>query len=65
MVNFRDIKRKLDQNEDKIEQGLDKAADAAKKKFAGHESKIDSAVDKVKDAIGEKNSDRRDGPAGQ
>ncbi|MGB3770019.1 MAG: Rv0909 family putative TA system antitoxin [Rhodococcus sp. (in: high G+C Gram-positive bacteria)] len=56
-MNFGDIKRKLDQNEDKVEGALDKAADAAKKKFSGHDSQIDSAVSKAKDAIGEKNSD--------
>lgn len=62
MVNFGEIKRKLDQNEEKVEQALDKAGDAAKKKFAGHDSQVDGALNKAKDAIGEKNSDRTDGP---
>ncbi|KQU06521.1 hypothetical protein ASG56_02300 [Rhodococcus sp. Leaf7] len=62
MVNFGEIKRKLDQNEEKVEQALDKAGDAAKKKFAGHDSQIDGGLNKAKDAIGEKNSDRTDGP---
>ncbi|MFC7956904.1 antitoxin [Rhodococcoides kroppenstedtii] len=62
MVNFGEIKRKLDANEDKVEKGLDKLGDAAKKKFAGHDSQIDQGLDRAKDAIGEKNSERRDPP---
>ncbi|MFW0871987.1 antitoxin [Rhodococcoides corynebacterioides] len=62
MVNFGEIKRKLDANEDKVEKGLDKLGEAAKKKFAGHDSQIDQGIDRAKDAIGEKNSERRDAP---
>ncbi|MEV5537407.1 antitoxin [Saccharopolyspora shandongensis] len=36
---------------DKIEQGLDKAAEAAKGKF-GHEDQIDKAVEKGKEFLG-------------
>lgn len=35
---------------DKIEDGAEKAGDAAGKKF-GHEEQIDAVVDKLKDAI--------------
>jgi hypothetical protein len=38
----------LKEHGDKIEHGLDKAADFAKAKFAGHDSKIDGATDKAK-----------------
>lgn len=36
---------------DKVEQGLDKAGDAAKEKF-GHEEQIDKGLDKARDFLG-------------
>ncbi len=54
MVDFDGLKDKaedlLEGNADKIESGLDKAADFLGDKF-GHETQIDSAVDKIKDFI--------------
>ncbi len=41
----------LREHNDKIEEGLDKAADFAKSKFSGHDSQIDSGVDKAKDFL--------------
>lgn len=41
----------LREHNDKIEQGLDKAADFAKSKFAGHDSQIDGGVEKAKDFL--------------
>ena len=38
----------LKEHGDKIEHGLDKAADFAKSKVAGHDSQIDGAADKAK-----------------
>ena len=41
----------LREHNDKIEEGLDKAADFAKSKFSGHDSQIDSGVEKAKDFL--------------
>ncbi|GAA4549501.1 hypothetical protein GCM10023175_37750 [Pseudonocardia xishanensis] len=35
----------ISQHDDKVDQGLDKAGEAAKQKFAGHEEHIDKGVD--------------------
>jgi len=46
------IKGLVGKNADKIEDGLDKAADTAKDKLAdGHDDKVDSAVEKAKDVV--------------
>ncbi|MFC9252385.1 antitoxin [Amycolatopsis thailandensis] len=54
-INFDELKNKateaLREHNDKIEGGLDKAADFAKSKFSGHDSQIDSGVGKAKDFI--------------
>ncbi|EMD30214.1 antitoxin [Amycolatopsis azurea] len=54
-INFDELKNKatdaLREHNDKIEGGLDKAADFAKSKFSGHDSQIDSGVDKAKDFL--------------
>jgi ABC-type transporter Mla subunit MlaD len=51
-INFDALRNKaqdaLKEHGDKIEQGLDKAADFAKSKVAGHDSQIDGATDKAK-----------------
>ncbi|NLA36713.1 MAG: antitoxin [Actinobacteria bacterium] len=45
----------LNKNEEKVEQGLDKAADVIDEKTGHkHTDKIDSAVDKIKGVIGDK-----------
>ena len=38
----------LREHGDKIEQGLDKAGDFAKSKFAGHDEQIDGGIEKAK-----------------
>ncbi|MDQ7805900.1 antitoxin [Amycolatopsis sp. A133] len=54
-IDFEALKGKaeeaLREHNDKIEEGLDKAAGFAKSKFAGHDSQIDSGVEKAKDFI--------------
>lgn len=56
-INFDELKNKagdlLNQHGDKIEDGLDKAAEFAKQRF-GHEEQIDSVVGKAKDLIPDK-----------
>lgn len=46
-------KELLGQHDDKVDQGLDKAGELAKGKFAGHEGHIDTAVTKAKESTGE------------
>ena len=43
----------LNQHDDKVDQGLDKAGEAAKGRFAGHEGHIDSAVDRAREMTGD------------
>jgi hypothetical protein len=61
-INFDDLKNKagelVEKHGDKIEQGVEKAGDFAKKKF-GHEEQIDKAVDRIQDAIPDKPNDNR------
>jgi hypothetical protein len=56
-INFDDLKNKaqnlVKEHGDKIEQGVEKAGDLAKKKF-GHADQVDKVVDKVQDAIPDK-----------
>ena len=35
-----------DEHDEQVDQGLDKAGDAAKERFAGHDEQIDGLVDK-------------------
>ena len=42
----------LNQHDDKVDQGLDKAGEAAKGRFAGHESQIDGLVDQAQQRTG-------------
>ena len=56
MVDFDALRHKakdfIDKNEDKIDKGVDKAADAAGKRF-GHDDQIDKAADKIKGFTGD------------
>jgi hypothetical protein len=53
-MGFLDKAKKLiSQHDDKVDQGLDKAGEAAKGRFAGHDDKIDKLVDRAQDATGE------------
>jgi hypothetical protein len=53
-INFDELKNKardlVNEHGDKIEDGLEKAGQFAKRQF-GHEQQIDTAVDKAKDLI--------------
>ncbi|MEU4245801.1 antitoxin [Amycolatopsis sp. NPDC026612] len=64
-IDFEALKGKaeeaLREHNDKIEEGLDKAADFAKSKFAGHDGQIDTGVEKAKDFLN-KFDDTRDNP---
>ncbi|MDN5751380.1 MAG: antitoxin [Pseudonocardia sp.] len=43
----------LNQHDDKVDQALDQAGEAAKARFAGHEGHIDSLVDQAQQRTGE------------
>ena len=53
-INFDDLKNKaqdlVKEHGDKIEDGVEKAGDFAKKKF-GHDEQVDKVVDKIQGAI--------------
>lgn len=69
-INFNELKNKarglVGKHGDKIEQGLDKAGDIARKRM-GNDPKIDKAVNKAKDFVrDEKNKpDDQPGPGDQ
>ena len=48
----------LREHGDKIEEGLDKAADFAKSKISGHDEQIDGGVEKAKDFLGKFSGDK-------
>lgn len=50
----------LGQHDEKIDQGLDKAGEFAKGKFAGREDQIDDIVDKAKAGTGEGDTTQRE-----
>ena len=41
------------QHDEQVDQGLDRAGDAAKDRFAGHDSQVDSAVDRAQQYTGQ------------
>lgn len=41
-----------DQHDEQVDQGLDRAGDAAKERFAGHDSMIDGGVDRAQQYTG-------------
>ena len=41
-----------DQHDEQVDQGLDRAGDAAKDRFAGHDAQIDGAVDRAQQYTG-------------
>jgi len=65
-IDFNELKNKaadlVEKHGDKIEEGVEKAGDFAKKRF-GHEEQVDKVVDKIQDAIPDK--DKPAGPAEQ
>ncbi len=42
-----------DQHDAQVDQGLDRAGDMAKDRFAGHDGQIDGAVDRAQQATGD------------
>jgi hypothetical protein len=61
-MDFNDIKNKIVDEKDKVEQGLDKVGDAVKAKF-GHDDHVDSGIDKANDYLDKEAAERNDGPA--
>ena len=51
MPGLDDIKKAADEHDDQVDQGLEKAGDAAGEKF-GHDEQIDDAVDKAQENTG-------------
>jgi hypothetical protein len=41
-----------DQHDEQVDQGLDRAGDAAKERFAGHDGQVDSVVDRAQQYTG-------------
>ena len=62
-INFDDLKNKaadlVEKHGDKIEDGVEKAGEFAKKKF-GHDEQVDKVVDKIQDAIPNKPNNASD-----
>ena len=60
-INFDELKNKatdlVEKHGEKIEEGVEKAGEFAKKKF-GHDEQVDKVVDKIQGAIPDKPSDR-------
>jgi hypothetical protein len=51
MADLDDVKRLADDHDQQVDQGVEKAGDAAESRL-GHGEQIDQAVDKVQDATG-------------
>lgn len=60
-MDFNDIKNKLVDEKDKVEQGLDKVGDAVKAKF-GHDDQVDGGVDKANAYLDKEAAERNSGP---
>lgn len=52
MPGMDDIKRMADEHDDQVDQGLEKAGNAAGDRF-GHEEQIDKAVDQAQERTGD------------
>jgi hypothetical protein len=58
-MGFMDKARELvDQHDDKVDQGLDRAGEMGKERFAGHDEHIDQGVDKLQEMTGEGDTTR-------
>ena len=51
MPDFDDVKKMVDEHDDQVDAGLEKAGDAAESKL-GHGEQIDQLVDKAQDFTG-------------
>jgi hypothetical protein len=62
-INFDDLKNKaqglVKEHGDKIEDGVEKAGEFAKKKF-GHDQQVDQVVDKIQSAIPDRPEEPRE-----
>jgi MT0933-like antitoxin protein len=45
-------KELIDQHDEQVDQGLDKAGDLAKERFAGHDAQIDGLIDQAQQRTG-------------
>ena len=52
----------LNQHDDKVDQALDRAGDAAKARFAGHDTHIDGLVDQAQQRTGAGDTTAATGP---
>jgi hypothetical protein len=43
----------LNEHDEQVDQGLDKAGEAAKQRFAGHDEQIDQGVDRLQEMTGD------------
>ena len=55
-------KELLGQHDDKVDQGFNKAGDAAKQKFAGHDEHIDKVTGMAREKTGEGDTTQQAGP---
>ena len=55
-------KETLNQHDDKVDQGLDKAGEAAKGRFAGHDEQIDQGVDRLQEMTGDEDTTKTPPP---
>ena len=60
MPGFDDIKKFADEHDEQVDQGLEKAGDAAGDKF-GHDEQIDKAVDGAQEHTGDGDSQPEEG----
>ena len=62
-MSFMDrAKDMLDQHDDKVDQALDQAGEAAKGRFAGHDAHIDGVVDQAQQRTGAGDTTAATGP---
>lgn len=52
----------LNQHDDKVDQALDRAGEAAKGRFAGHEGQIDGLIDQAQQRTGAGDTTRQQAP---
>jgi len=57
MPDMDDLKKLAEEHDEQLDAGLERAGDAAGRKF-GHEEQIDKGVDKLQRATGKRDDDR-------
>ena len=67
MVDFNALRAQagelVEQHEDQIDAGVEKAGEMAKDRFAGHEQHIDMGVDKIQELTPDRDGDTPPAPA--